>query len=322
MCSTATAWSPLSGNATGTAKTRYVHPDHLGSTNVVTDENDNVVQTLDYYYDPVRGQFISEDPVFWEIGLTDDGKSTLLNSQVQNSYAYANDNPIVGEDPTGRCFGPFIEFLPACVGAAGGVTETLIENPDATPARILVGAAGGFAQGLVAEGRAVYAAGVGLIGFGSSLIQDRIGGKQLDFLKAFGNAAGAVGGKTASMSTVAIGDAILTRLGIQPVKSGAAEVVQSLLNAGTESGYSSYASQILLPGITAGGGVTTFQAANGTGFQIAGGGNGSSQASGSSGGGFSSGGYTFTPGLLPRTTNPVGNNSSGAPVYCLGYCGK
>jgi hypothetical protein len=38
-----------SGNATGTAKTRYIHPDHLGSTNVVTDENDAVVQTLDYY---------------------------------------------------------------------------------------------------------------------------------------------------------------------------------------------------------------------------------------------------------------------------------
>ena len=38
-----------SGNATGTAKTRYIHPDHLGSTNVVTDENDNVVQTLDFY---------------------------------------------------------------------------------------------------------------------------------------------------------------------------------------------------------------------------------------------------------------------------------
>jgi uncharacterized protein RhaS with RHS repeats len=37
------------GNATGTAKTRYIHPDHLGSTNVVTDENDNVVQTLDFY---------------------------------------------------------------------------------------------------------------------------------------------------------------------------------------------------------------------------------------------------------------------------------
>ena len=35
-----------SGAATGTAKTRYVHPDHLGSTNIVTDENGNVVQTL------------------------------------------------------------------------------------------------------------------------------------------------------------------------------------------------------------------------------------------------------------------------------------
>jgi uncharacterized protein RhaS with RHS repeats len=38
-----------SGSATGTAITRYVHPDHLGSTNVVTDENGALVQTLDYY---------------------------------------------------------------------------------------------------------------------------------------------------------------------------------------------------------------------------------------------------------------------------------
>src|SRR4029077_9844082 len=46
-----------SGNATGTAKIRYIHPDHLGSTNVVTDENDNVVQTLDFY--PYGGTRIS-----------------------------------------------------------------------------------------------------------------------------------------------------------------------------------------------------------------------------------------------------------------------
>jgi YD repeat-containing protein len=38
-----------SGVATGTAKTRYVHPDHLGSTNVVTDENGNLAETLDYF---------------------------------------------------------------------------------------------------------------------------------------------------------------------------------------------------------------------------------------------------------------------------------
>ena len=38
-----------SGVATGTAQTRYIHPDHLGSTNVVTNASGTVVQTLDYY---------------------------------------------------------------------------------------------------------------------------------------------------------------------------------------------------------------------------------------------------------------------------------
>jgi RHS repeat-associated protein len=93
-----------SGVATGSAKTRYIHPDHLGSTNVVTDENGGVVQTLDYYpygstrisvatstnerrqfigqftddstlsylnarfYDGGRGQFLSEDPTFLAVG--------------------------------------------------------------------------------------------------------------------------------------------------------------------------------------------------------------------------------------------------------------
>jgi RHS repeat-associated protein len=123
-----------SGNATGTAKTRYVHPDHLGSTNVVTDENGNVVQTLDYYpygstrisvatstnekrkfigqfaddstlsylqaryYDSSRGQFVSEDPVF----LENPKNQGLGNPQSLNSYSYANDNPITGKDPNGR----------------------------------------------------------------------------------------------------------------------------------------------------------------------------------------------------------------------------
>src|SRR5262249_11770349 len=46
-----------SGVPTGTAKVRYVHPDHLGSTNVVTDDVGAVVQTLDYY--PYGGTRIS-----------------------------------------------------------------------------------------------------------------------------------------------------------------------------------------------------------------------------------------------------------------------
>src|SRR6516164_7655792 len=105
----ATIDQPLyNGAATGTAIYRYIHPDHLGSTNVVTDASGTLVQLLDYYpygatrvasttyptnekrqyigqyydagsnlnylqaryYDSARGQFVNEDTVFWEIGQT------------------------------------------------------------------------------------------------------------------------------------------------------------------------------------------------------------------------------------------------------------
>jgi RHS repeat-associated protein len=88
-----------SGVATGSAKTLYIHPDHLGNTNVVTDASGTVAQTLDFYpygatrissgtganekrqfigqfsddsglsylqnryYNPTQGQFISQDPM-------------------------------------------------------------------------------------------------------------------------------------------------------------------------------------------------------------------------------------------------------------------
>ena len=115
-----------------------MHGDHLGSTNVVTDENGEVVQTLDYYpygseridsgtdvsdrqfigerfdeetdlsylnaryYSGDRGQFLSQDPVFWEIGQTEDGIKVLTNPQLQNSYGYGGNNPIANKDPGGR----------------------------------------------------------------------------------------------------------------------------------------------------------------------------------------------------------------------------
>ena len=131
------------GTATGTSIARYVHPDHLGSTNVVTDASGNVAQLLDYYpygatrvssttfptnekrqyidqfsdtqtgldylnaryVDPQRGQFLSEDPVF----LGNPLNQNLQNPQTLNVYAYANGNPITGKDPDGR----------QCVNCAG-----------------------------------------------------------------------------------------------------------------------------------------------------------------------------------------------------------
>ena len=72
------------------------------------------------YYDAARGQFTSQDPVFWEVGMTQDGKAVLQLPQLQNSYSYAAGNPIGQEDPQGRC--PACPFLIAGgLGAVGGV---------------------------------------------------------------------------------------------------------------------------------------------------------------------------------------------------------
>ena len=91
----------VNGVASGTPTTYYYHPDHLGSTNAITNSAGVVKQALDYYpygaqrfntgmdasdrrfigqftddatsldylnaryYDPARGQFTSQDPAFW-----------------------------------------------------------------------------------------------------------------------------------------------------------------------------------------------------------------------------------------------------------------
>jgi RHS repeat-associated protein len=74
------------------------------------------------YQNPTRGQFISQDPVFWEVGQSDDGKKVLLNPQSQNSYSYANGNPIVYADPGGRLGINTITNLP--IGIIQGIKST------------------------------------------------------------------------------------------------------------------------------------------------------------------------------------------------------
>lgn len=93
----------INGTATGTPRTFYVHPDHLGSTNVITDQNGGVALSKDYlpygstriesgtaslargyigefeegnnlsylnarFYQSDRGQFLRQDPVFQALG--------------------------------------------------------------------------------------------------------------------------------------------------------------------------------------------------------------------------------------------------------------
>jgi RHS repeat-associated protein len=113
-----------SGAATGTAQTRFIHPDHLGSTNVVTNASGTVVQTLDYYpygatrisassggadsdrkyigqfadasnldylnaryYDSARGQFLSQDPTFLALG----DRSKLQQITQENMRQFLED---------------------------------------------------------------------------------------------------------------------------------------------------------------------------------------------------------------------------------------
>ena len=160
----ATIDQPLyNGAATGTAIYRYIHPDHLGSTNVVTDGSGTVAQLLDYYpygatrissntyptnekrqyigqysdtgtglsylqaryYDSVRGQFISQDPVF----LGNPGDQDIRNPQSLNAYSYANDNPIVNKDTTGKTSAALFAAIIALAYVVVAYAALFITNP-------------------------------------------------------------------------------------------------------------------------------------------------------------------------------------------------
>jgi RHS repeat-associated protein len=117
------------GSGTSTASTTYLHPDHLGGTNVATDEDGEVVQTLDYYpygsqriatgsfneqrrfigeefdgdtelsylnaryYQGSRGQFMSQDPVFVNLGVDKRTRALLADPQLQNAYSPSSASP-------------------------------------------------------------------------------------------------------------------------------------------------------------------------------------------------------------------------------------
>ncbi len=118
--------------------TRYHLTDHLGGTHVEVDYLGNTLQYMVYepfgkvryswqsgsysndykytgkeqdsetnwqyygarYYDNNRGQFMSADPVFLNLGLGD--LSGLADPQMWNSYAYARNNPYANIDPDGN----------------------------------------------------------------------------------------------------------------------------------------------------------------------------------------------------------------------------
>ncbi len=75
------------------------------------------------YENSSRGQFTSEDPVF----LSDPKQQVLTDPQSLNSYSYADDDPIVKKDPSGRdaYTASFSIGSEAGIGGFGGGTMSI-----------------------------------------------------------------------------------------------------------------------------------------------------------------------------------------------------
>ena len=120
---------------------RYFHNDHLGTPQVMTDENQTVVWDAEYdpfgkatlnaesvtnnvrfpgqyydeetglhynyfrTYDPSTGRYITSDPIGLNGGIS--------------TYGYVGQNPLIRIDPTGEFF--FIPFIPVAVNGLGGL---------------------------------------------------------------------------------------------------------------------------------------------------------------------------------------------------------
>jgi RHS repeat-associated protein len=220
----------VNGTATGTAITRYIHPDNLGSTNVTSDAGGNLAQWFNYapygsvlasdntgtttaarqyigqfydasglsylnarYYNGAQGQFTSEDPTF----LDGPSQQNLQDPQSMNAYSYSEDDPIIKEDPNGKCPWYLIPIATA-LGAAGGLTEqgltdvatnyishgTDVQDYTWSPAKdYLYSAGAGAALGFALSGGAALELGAGSIAAiagGGTVASDVVRDKYID----------------------------------------------------------------------------------------------------------------------------------------------
>jgi RHS repeat-associated protein len=103
------------GATTSVQKLRYIHPDHLGSTNLATDDVGNVVQTLEYYpYGEIRlnqrsGMYNEQHKY---IGQYSDATGLdYLNARYLNSQQgqFLSEDPMFLGDPSQQApYGPTI----------------------------------------------------------------------------------------------------------------------------------------------------------------------------------------------------------------------
>ncbi|WP_406642519.1 DNRLRE domain-containing protein [Amycolatopsis sp. WGS_07] len=95
-----------------------------------TDTATNLVATASRWYDPAQGDFTSHDTI-----------STITGTAAAaNPYAYGNDSPLIGKDPSGHYAVPCLDEPILCTAGAG-VAEGVV---DAGPIAWILGALGGL----------------------------------------------------------------------------------------------------------------------------------------------------------------------------------
>lgn len=188
----------------------YAHPDHLGSLNVSSNISGAADSVMDYYpygstrvdtgsfngergyigertdaesglsylnaryYDGARGQFLSQDPSFLDIGSAGFEQEYerklqqhLMNPQALNSYSYALNNPIINKDPEGEIVPLLLAgWAAAEIGLSAYDAYNAYQtanDPGATQLEKSV-AVGGFVAGLYAPGGGYGGAGKALVG--------------------------------------------------------------------------------------------------------------------------------------------------------------
>lgn len=183
--------------APGTVDYYYIHQDHIGSSNIVTDKTGAVAKLIEYtpygstnreegsyntsykftgklfdtkaalyyygarYYDPELGRFIQPDPI---IAYPDD-------PQCLNRYTYCRNNPVKYIDPSGNFWWIVAAIIGAIVGAVTGAISAASQGGN-----ILLGAAFGAVVGAITGVATAGFAGVMEGAFAGQIISPVAGG--------------------------------------------------------------------------------------------------------------------------------------------------
>ena len=268
-----------------TAAPSYFHPDHLGSTGVLTNAQGVAEEHNSYrpygqlhthtgtadvaykytgqerdpstglyfynarYYDPALGRFISPDTIV----------ESPLHPQTLNRYAYAGNNPVLYNDPSGHCFlicigiGFLIGAVSAGIASDWDLGATLLGGAIGAVSGGVGGKVGGFVgaavksqYGALAGGAAGGLAGGAAAGGTSALLYRAAGynvnvGLAIGAGAAGGLAGGAVGVKLGFLAGAASGGAVSsTIMGSDPGEGALYAIAAAGLAAGVQYAYNQW----------------------------------------------------------------------------------